>query len=224
MRSTLAVLFLALFATACTCIGNVPSTPSSAPVSAEDLTSMTVALTARDEDGETHAYCTGVWVGETAILTAAHCVSDEDSPRVTFLEHGDSKTLAREASIVGIDLHHDLALLRTLPNGAHAFARVSAAPLQAGARVFTMGHSMGLWWSYSSGDLAAIRTLDLGDGDRLWVQSTAPISPGNSGGGLFDSSGDIVGLASGSMRLGQNLNLYVHPSYIAAFLKRQGLS
>ena len=41
------------------------------------------------------------------------------------------------------------------------------------------------------------------------VQTTAPISPGSSGGGLFDASGNLIGITTFLLRDGQNLNFAI---------------
>lgn len=228
MRSTLLAALFAFFATACASDRPASAPDAARPATVDELASKTVALVQRDGDDEAQAYCTGVWVGETTIMTAAHCVADEEGPRVTFLSRGDMREgveppmLAREASIAAVDSFHDVALLRALASGPHGVARVSADPVRAGDHVRAVGHSLGLWWSYSSGEVSSVRILDVGEGIRWWVQSTAPISPGNSGGGLFDDAGDLVGICSGTFPRGQNLNLYVHPMYLTHLLEKAG--
>jgi S1-C subfamily serine protease len=82
-----------------------------------------------------------------------------------------------------------------------------------------MGHPLGLFWSYSRGQVAAIRFRAFGDEEAMsWVQATAPVSPGNSGGGLFDEDGSLIGICHGVLTKGQSLNLFVHPDYIRKFL------
>jgi serine protease Do len=130
----------------------------------------------------------------------------------------------RVATLLGTDKAHDLALLRALAPPRHASALPSAGPIARGVYAQAMGHSIGLYWSYSSGDVAAVRRKDIGVGDGssfTWIQTTAPISPGNSGGGLFDADGDLMGICSASFTRGQNLNIFVHRMHIVAFLNAE---
>ncbi len=193
------------------------------------LAAQTVALVHRNEEGAVRPYCSGVWVSQTSILTAAHCTSDE----TLQIEHvglsdvfapGDlrqrSTILTHSCSVYALDQAHDLALCRDWTTGEHEFAHTSLDGIRAGAFAQTMGHSLGLWWSYSNGTIAAVRSMDVGL-DMLWIQATAPISPGNSGGGLFDEQGHLIGIASRQLRSGQNLNLFVHAQYIDALLRGQ---
>jgi S1-C subfamily serine protease len=101
-------------------------------------------------------------------------------------------------------------------------AHVSLGPIHAGTFAQTMGHSLGLWWSYSSGDVAAVRYGDLGGPSMVWIQATTPISPGNSGCGLFDEDGDLIGIASRAVvrRGAENLNFFVHAQYADALVRK----
>lgn len=234
------LFFVALFLGACcSTSGKGPLSPVPSTTGAATLTSKTVALVDVDEeDGNTRAFCTGVWVGPKTILTAAHCV--EQSPLAGFLgvqEHfryavrsdifvNGSEIEAKypvthEMDVTMRDEAHDLALLEAKgQTPSHEIAELGANPEQ-GAHVEAMGHSKGLWWSYSSGDVAAIRFAPLGSEPMTWIQTTTPISPGNSGGGLFDEQGKLVGICSRGLSSprAQNINFFAHTDYIRALLE-----
>ncbi len=228
MRKLLA--FLVLLLVACT----QPKTALSLPSQASDaagLSGKTVALVKRRESGEVRSYCTGVWVSQTVILTAAHCVEDEQT--LEYATQADvyvpggllerTQMTPHSCALVTLDKEHDLALLVDLLATPHDIAHT--APLEqikVGSIAQTVGHSLGLWWSYSSGDVAAVRLTELGLPKMLWIQATTPISPGNSGGGLFDAHGHLIGITSRGMptsRRPQGLNFFVHAQYIDALLR-----
>jgi S1-C subfamily serine protease len=197
---------------------------------AVDLASKTVALVRRDSAGGAHAYCSGVWVSETSILTAHHCTeaagrSFEYSTREDVYAPGElherQQVFTRRAILYATDEGHDLALLRAFYAPTHGVARPSLATVLPGAFVQTMGHPRDMWWSYSSGDVARVFQAEINDHDILWVQATAPISAGSSGGGLFDDRGWLIGIAHASNPRGQAINLWVHGQYVDALLRRQ---
>ncbi len=65
---------------------------------------------------------------------------------------------------------------------------------------------MGLEKTVSEGIVSAIRKMpQLGD----IIQISAPISPGSSGGPVFNTSGVVIGVARATYRTGQNLNFAV---------------
>lgn len=228
------------------CTAYQPATP--APVStpsrveqASQLRAMTVALVAHSEAGETIPFCTGVWVSETAILTAFHCVAAHVDERLVYVTESDALVagptireratpFGRASFVTAVDPLHDLALLRAIraPKG-HAIARVAVGDVLQGQGAQTVGHPMRLWFSYSHGDVSAVRVCDAsGDEDldpaTTYVQTTTPISMGNSGGGLFDEHGMLIGIAHAFVDHGQNLNLFVGKRHIEALLLAQGSS
>lgn len=81
--------------------------------------------------------------------------------------------------------------------------------LQIGEPLYTLGSPSGLELSLASGILSGKRQEQKHD----YVQTTAPISPGSSGGGLFDARGNLVGITTlvlaGRERLNQSLNFAI---------------
>jgi S1-C subfamily serine protease len=81
--------------------------------------------------------------------------------------------------------------------------------LKVGEPLYTLGAPSGLELTLANGILSALRE----DEGVRYVQTTAPISPGSSGGGLFDARGNLVGVTTlafvGKERLNQSLNFAI---------------
>ncbi len=198
---------------------------------ASELVAKTVALMALDEEGEPRAFCSGVWVSTSYILTANHCVDDaEAGDEIAYVVRDDAYlpgsderkpfVLTRSSKVAAFDADHDLALLRAVEPPSHAVALPAIGAIRQGAFAQAMGHSLGLLFSYSNGTIAAVRSMEVNGMDLVWVQAAVPISPGNSGGGLYDEDGDLIGIAhaSYSSPRAQLLNLFVHRDYIRDFV------
>ena len=84
-----------------------------------------------------------------------------------------------------------------------------------GARVYAIGSPKGLSNTLSEGLISGYR--DRGDLER-WIQITAPISPGSSGGPLLDATGAFLGVTTGFLQDGQNLNFAVPAKEVARLL------
>ena len=81
--------------------------------------------------------------------------------------------------------------------------------LQVGEEVVAIGNPLSLESTVSNGIVSAIRTTELQGGKFL--QITAPISPGSSGGPLFNMAGEVVGITTSRMKdpEGENLNFAI---------------
>jgi len=84
----------------------------------------------------------------------------------------------------------------------------NALDLLPGQQVFAIGTPQGLEGSISEGIVSAKRGDPIFDRPLL-VQTTAPISPGSSGGGLFDARARLVGITSFRLTDAQNLNFAI---------------
>lgn len=81
-----------------------------------------------------------------------------------------------------------------------------SSELANGEEIYTIGSPLGLQNSISNGIISNRDRVDQG---RHFIQITAPISPGSSGGALIDEYGNAVGITMGSLTDGQNINLAI---------------
>lgn len=110
-----------------------------------------------------------------------------------------------EADVLAVDSRNDLALVKIRLFPKHLFEdRLpytirSTQAVQAGARVFTIGYPLSSFLGskpkFSDGSISSVTGPS--DDPRL-LQMTASIQPGNSGGPLFNNTGDIVGVVVAS--------------------------
>lgn len=117
------------------------------------------------------------------------------------------------------DPENDLCQLRVDNFHAPAVELADKDTLRVGARVYAIGTPQGLETTLSDGLLSGLRRDN--EGQLMFVQTTAPISPGSSGGGLFDSEGRLIGITTFSRRESQNINLAV-PAYRIVALEQRG--
>ncbi len=114
--------------------------------------------------------------------------------------------------IVAENKEADLVLLAAdIPPSEISPLEVSGKLPEVGEKIYAIGHPMGLEKTVSEGIVSAIRKLPkLGD----IIQITAAISPGSSGGPVFNSSGVVIGVARATFRTGQNLNFAVPGQHV----------
>lgn len=87
-----------------------------------------------------------------------------------------------------------------------------SSSLQVGERIYAMGAPKGLELTLSEGLMSGLRDKE---GVRI-IQTTAPISPGSSGGGLFDVQGKLVGITTFYLAEGQDLNFALPGDWVLA--------
>lgn len=145
----------------------------------------------------------GVIVSATGeVVTNWHVVDKAIEVRCLLY---DGRAMA--AAVVGTDKSTDLALLQLkLPEGSPplAYARVGdSTRLREGDFVMAMGAPWGLSRSVSLGIVSCTRRF-LPDASEysLWIQTDAAISPGNSGGPLVNTDGQVIAINARGMMAG----------------------
>jgi S1-C subfamily serine protease len=154
-----------------------------------------VIASATAEAAETSAG-SGVVIGtQGEILTNSHVVEDCQKITVQFPSK-DSET----AVLVARDQRNDLAVVRTSKPLASVAAFRDGAPVRAGDTVVALGYPLsGLLASTTNVSVGNVSALaGLGD-DSRYLQISAPVQPGNSGGPLLDASGHLVGIVTAKL-------------------------
>ncbi len=155
----------------------------------------------------------GFFVKEGVIATNVHVIRAGVSGYVNL---PDQKEKFNIDGVVGMDIEHDLVLLSIQKLKAPPLPLAEAADLAQGDLIYAVGSPEGLEGTFAQGNISAVaRKLGL----KTFLQISAPISPGSSGGPIVDAKGTVVGIAVASMIEGQNLNLAIPVSHLAALLK-----
>jgi S1-C subfamily serine protease len=82
------------------------------------------------------------------------------------------------------------------------------ASLSVGETVYTIGSPKGMVNTLGNGLVSGLRKSD----DTQFIQITAPVSKGSSGGGLFDDRGNLIGVTTFTIQDSQNLNFAIAAS------------
>jgi S1-C subfamily serine protease len=130
---------------------------------------------------------------EGHILTNNHVIDNAQRVEVTL---GDKHKY--KAVVVGIDKHHDLALLQiNAPNLVPATLAESSG-LVVGQRVYAIGNPFGLSGTMTRGIISAIRSIGVESSSPIEdaIQTDAAVNPGNSGGPLLNSRGEVIGITT----------------------------
>ncbi len=146
-----------------------------------------------------HKMGSAVAISDRELLTNCHVV--DESTNVTI---GRDKK-EQNATVVSMNVGADRCVLRA-ENKLPSWVKVRPYDdIKVGERAITVGTPQGLELTVAEGLVSSRRTHK---GSRL-VQTSAPISHGSSGGGLFDARGELLGITTFYFAGGQNLNFAV---------------
>jgi len=169
-----------------------------------------VTITVFDERNEVDSLGSGVILASGRVITNCHVVQEATAIQVKV---GEKEW---KATVMLADTTRDLCQLDVPGLAAPAVKIRSYHTLQIGEPLYAVGNPLGFGLSVSSG---LVSSIGLYKGQtRLF--SSAPISPGSSGGGLFDSQGRLLGITSGFYPGAQNLNLALPADWINDLSKR----
>lgn len=152
---------------------------------------------ALDAEGSVVAFGSGVAVAPDQVVTNKHVIDDGIAWRV---RQGDNTWPAR---VTHLDADHDLCLLTVNGLKAPPVEVRPSSTLEVGERVYAIGAPEGLEFSLSEGLISGLREYDA---EARIIQTTAAVSHGSSGGGLFDAQARLIGVITLFVKEGQNLN------------------
>lgn len=130
------------------------------------------------------------------ILTCAHVIEDASNITVTI---GDTDYTA---TVIGSDTTSDIAVIKIDATGLTPAAVGNSDNLVVGEEVIAVGNPLGeLGGTVTNGIISALnRSVSIQSGgavvDMSLIQTNASVSPGNSGGGLFNMAGELVGIVN----------------------------
>lgn len=129
--------------------------------------------------------------GDGYIITNAHVIAQADTIKVKF---ADKKEL--KAKVIGSDARTDVALLKVEATGLPTVDLGDASKLKVGEWVVAIGSPFGFESTVTAGIVSA-KGRALPDENYVpFIQTDAAVNPGNSGGPLFNMSGQVVGVNS----------------------------
>jgi S1-C subfamily serine protease len=140
----------------------------------------------------------GVVIKNNTIATNCHVIDDADEVAIIF--NGE----IYEMQSYDANYDNDFCVIQTRDLPASAATIGSIATVNPGQRVYSIGSPQGLELTIAEGLVSGLR--ERAGMPLPIIQTSAAISPGSSGGGLFDEFGRVIGVTTFFFEGGQNLN------------------
>jgi S1-C subfamily serine protease len=168
---------------------------------------------------------TGFFISKEGIVaTNSHVIVGANLISVEVTLNGIKKNYI--ARVLRIDHHNDIAILKL-----DSFPKLNSLPYKidfnqfnSGTKVFTLGYPqtnlLGKDMKFTEGSISSKSGFQ---GDITRYQISVPIQPGNSGGPLFNESGNVIGITSGginkNLNLTENVNYAIKSVYLRALIE-----
>jgi S1-C subfamily serine protease len=162
-----------------------------------------------------------------AVVTNAHVVEDCSDIRVTT-----DQGVPAPARIIARDVRNDLALLGTGLAAKRSAAFRTSIRLGDGVEVFgyPLTSVLAKAGNFTLGNVSAL--VGIGE-DSRYLQISAPVQPGNSGGPLLDQYGNLIGVVTAKLNalklmlvtdgdIPQNVNFAIRASIVTSFMDANG--
>ncbi len=172
-----------------------------------------VLLVMQDASGQPVSLGSGFFVRDGMVATNVHVVEGAFQGYARIV---GQKSKYEIRGIVAIDGLHDLTVLAVPGANAPSLQLGDTRQAKVGDEVYAIGNPEGLEGTFSQGIVSGIREV----GPEKFLQITAPISPGSSGGPVLDAQGKVVGVAVATFKGGQNLNFAIPVPYLTALLSQ----
>jgi V8-like Glu-specific endopeptidase len=174
------------------------------PAIAKAASGAIVSILMSDKDGKPIAQGSGFLVSKDGVVVTNYHVISEGRSAIVKLPDGAFYVVD---GVLASDKTRDVAIIKAHGENFRTLTLGNSDQVQVGEEVIAIGNPLSLESTVSNGIVSAIRTIEEQGGKFL--QLTAPISPGSSGGPLFNMAGEVVGITTLKFKGGENLNFAI---------------
>ncbi|MDP3987396.1 MAG: trypsin-like peptidase domain-containing protein [Nanoarchaeota archaeon] len=146
------------------------------------------------------------------IVTNAHVLANNQGELATGIIAITSDQKVIEAEFIGYNGNLDIALLR-IPGAYESVDLGDSDDIQVGEKVIAVGNPLGLQFSVSQGIISAV-DREGPSGINAYIQTDAALNPGNSGGPLVNTEGEVIGINNFKVGSAESLGFALESNFI----------
>ncbi|MCG9126842.1 trypsin-like peptidase domain-containing protein [Candidatus Poribacteria bacterium] len=175
-----------------------------------------------DSKGDSSGIGSGFFIAPGKIATNYHVIDKASSIYVSHV--GEEKWIKVIRAPI-LDKSHDLAILIINRINTPTLPLANSDNIEIGESIYAVGNPQGWEGTFSQGIVSSIRGIE----PNKWIQITAPVSPGSSGGAILNSNSEVIGVATLAyftidpkvkVNRTQNINFAVPSNYLKDLLKK----
>lgn len=162
-----------------------------------------VVIYAYDSNDKLSSQGSGVVINDKGyVVTNYHVLAGNERLEVLHNKH-----IVPYVDIIGIDVEKDILILKIEEKKFPIIKIGDSNPLNIGQRVYAIGSPLGFENTISEGIISGLRSFE--ESGKNFIQITASISPGSSGGAVVNDKGELIGISTLTAKEGQNLNFAI---------------
>lgn len=172
------------------------------------------------KDGSTYSGTGFIIDTNGFVATAAHVIKDAFAVNFTF----KNGIVSSEAKIIAVtsDETIDLAVLQIPNNNLPYVVLGDSNQVKAGEEITVIGNPRRLQNTITNGLISQLRQVST---TVVWQQISAPISPSSSGSPVFNKKGEVIGIATSSLKgnENQNINFAIPSNYLTDLMAKKDI-
>ncbi len=170
-----------------------------------------------DETGAAFASGSGFFISANGLaVTNYHVIDGASAAKITMTDG----SVYDVRGAYDYDVDRDLALLQVNCTGVPYLSAGDTSTIVGGAAVYAIGSPLGLSNTITQGIISNVNRVLY---DHSYIQTSAAISHGSSGGPLINKYGQVIGIITATLEEGQNFNLATPYTYISTLQTANGI-
>lgn len=186
------------------------------PTIAKAANGAVVSVIMSDKEGQPITLGTGFLISKDGRVVTNYHVIENGISAIVKLPDG---TVFSVDGVLAADKTRDIAIIKAHGENFRTLPLGNSDQVQVGEEIVAIGNPLSLESTVSNGIVSGIRTVEEEGGKFL--QITAPISHGSSGGPLFNMFGEVIGINSMFLEGGENLNFAIPINDVKRLLLNQ---